>query len=676
MAQMPRSTRVCWSLDWVRVLPLRQVRSIIQSINRYIIEFPNSGYDPHTKDTLFTIGLQGIESGKKEEVVEAIKKTFEKASEDGFEQDRIDAIMHRTELALKNKGNNFGLNLIMALTPAANHSKTDFFQSMHVNQKVERFRKEMAMNPNYLQEKVKQYFVNNSHRLLMSMSPEEDYTNKQEEVLEAVRTRLVEKLTPGERDGLVIAGKELAEVQSLKEDLSCLPTLKVTDIVQSQSRYALQRTNRCSVPAQVSQQPTNEVAFFRAMLSTQDVPLDLLETLPLFTGILSSMGAGKFDFRQMDTLVDLTTGGLSSSVHVTELPGSCAALNEAVLISSYCLERNVDKMFELWTEIFNDLHLNDGNIDRLKTLLRMSATDSMNGLVYRGHAYAMGSSASSLQPGASIREDYGGMVALKRLQELAKLDDLTGVAGKLRSLADIVMTKNRMKVALNTTEQFGDRMLEATSNFAGSVRGDFSAFEPSDKTDFKAATLKQYFSTPFPVNYCSMSLPTVPYAHSDFAPLRILARLMSKQFLHTEIREKGGAYGGGATANSSGTFSFYSYRDPNTTKTLETFDASADWVQKTVFSQQDLDEAKLGVFQTVDEPTPPGSRGMREFLSDVDDDMFESQRRQLREVTIEDVKRVSDKYLSNGAAKRGVSVIGPEPKEGSLDESWVVQQLV
>lgn len=36
--------------------------------------------------------------------------------------------------------------------------------------------------------------------------------------------------------------------------------------------------------------------------------------------------------------------------------------------------------------------------------------------------------------------------------------------------------------------------------------------------------------------------------------------MMTAKFLHGEIREKGGAYGGGARMGGGGLFSFYSYR--------------------------------------------------------------------------------------------------------------------
>lgn len=53
---------------------------------------------------------------------------------------------------------------------------------------------------------------------------------------------------------------------------------------------------------------------------------------------------------------------------------------------------------------------------------------------------------------------------------------------------------------------------------------------------------------------------------------------MSQHYLHREIREKNGAYGGGASYSAlDGVFSFTSYRDPNPLKTVSTFQKSAEW---------------------------------------------------------------------------------------------------
>ena len=75
---------------------------------------------------------------------------------------------------------------------------------------------------------------------------------------------------------------------------------------------------------------------------------------------------------------------------------------------------------------------------------------------------------------------------------------------------------------------------------------------------------------PSQTNYVVRTLKTVPYTHAHAAPLLLLGQVLSLGFLHKEVREKGGAYGGGAAANAlGGTFSFSSYRDPRqVTRTL------------------------------------------------------------------------------------------------------------
>ena len=81
--------------------------------------------------------------------------------------------------------------------------------------------------------------------------------------------------------------------------------------------------------------------------------------------------------------------------------------------------------------------------------------------------------------------------------------------------------------------------------------------------------------------------------------LVVLGKVLSSKFLHREIREKGGAYGGGVMASSPGALKFFSYRDPNSDKTLDAFERSITWAADGGFTAQDIDEAKMGVFQKV-----------------------------------------------------------------------------
>ena len=64
-------------------------------------------------------------------------------------------------------------------------------------------------------------------------------------------------------------------------------------------------------------------------------------------------------------------------------------------------------------------------------------------------------------------------------------------------------------------------------------------------------------------------------------------------------REKGGAYGAGASQERGGVFSFMSYRDPNVVNTIQKFKEAVDWVRQGDFTQVDIDEAKLRIFASV-----------------------------------------------------------------------------
>lgn len=46
-------------------------------------------------------------------------------------------------------------------------------------------------------------------------------------------------------------------------------------------------------------------------------------------------------------------------------------------------------------------------------------------------------------------------------------------------------------------------------------------------------------------------------------------------------------------------FKFFFFRDPNVSKTLDSFNASLNWLVHTNHSEQDINEAKLSVFSDV-----------------------------------------------------------------------------
>ena len=235
-------------------------------------------------------------------------------------------------------------------------------------------------------------------------------------------------------------------------------------------------------------------------------------------------------------------------MHVQESLDSLDTVSQGVLLSSHCLDRNTEAMFSLWQHVFSSVHWQD--TARLATLLRMSATSATNGLAGSGHRYAMAAAASSLSPAAALSEQFSGMTHLNLLNKLSQ-DEVGGLVQKLRRIASLVLNKDGMRVALNTSQP--DQFSRATESFLAGLEGAGGSLGALEEGHFKAGSLSQHYITPFPINFTSMAVPTVPYTHPDHPALKVLSALLSSKFLHSEIREKGGAYGGGATAGSGWT---------------------------------------------------------------------------------------------------------------------------
>ncbi|KAL8565467.1 hypothetical protein ACOMHN_049444 [Nucella lapillus] len=651
---------------------------------------PITGFQSNTKESSYAVGLQGIKETDVEKVTQIIDQTLDEVIKDGFDPVRIEAILHRIELGQKHQTSNFGFHLAIGVSSHWNHDG-DPVEQVQVTKLVESFRKDLADNPQFLQHKVQQYFKDNPHRLALTMTPDADYLGKQEVEEKERLARKVAALSQHDKQQIVARSQELLQNQMSAEDLSCLPSLIVADIDPCIKPEVVETSSLAGVIVQHSKQPTNGVTYLSLVAGLPELPPHLLPLVPLFSSVITSIGAGGQDYRWMSQQQELYTGGMHTSTKVSSHHTNATSLQQGLVFSSHCLERNLGKMLELWTLIFtspdfsdhnrlttlirqsaSDLASNFSDHDRLTTLIRQSASDLASSVSQAGHSYAMAHAASALSPAAALNELFGGMTQVSLMKKIAEVSDLSEVVQQLQQIASLVLNKNNIRVSVNATPEAMSEALQHVESFIHSLPG-----QPQGTpifTEGKAlggSSSCTHFELPFSVNYVGQSVPTVPFTHPDRPVLTVLGALMSRKFLHREIREKGGAYGSGATSGD-GVFTFFSYRDPHSTQTLQVFEDSVQWALSGQFSNQELDEAKISVFQAIDKPVTPGSQGMKVFLDDVSDDMRQAYRDLLFAVTKDSIVRVANTYLGDKSRPRGTCCLGPANPAFQEDSKWSV----
>jgi len=623
---------------------------------------PGTGFDAHYKDTNFTISLQNVDKNDIENILKVIEATIDKSIADGFAQERIDAVLHSYELALKHRSANFGVNLIMSLTPFWNHAKNPI-DYLEVSSALEWFKQRLSEDKTFLQDLIKKHLRENPHKLVQTMSPTEDFEAKEQKMFDNLQTSVTD-LSEEEKTVCYQKSIELQKMQFEKEDVTCLPSLQVSDIKSEYVPVVMDKSVMGGVPVLSILQPTNDVSYFRAKIDTSQLSEDLKVYLPVFSMVLTQLGAGHLDYAALDTEIELRTGGLSAACNVAISPNGVSSHTESMVLGSHCLDRNIDHMFDLWRLIFTELHLD--NKERITQLIKEAAAEAINGVAQAGHRYAMTSAASGLTAAAARNEQYSGMSQVQLLSKLST-SDVGDLVTKLQTIAATLLNKNRMECALHSTNNL---ILDKTESFLSKLPGEFSEQSwLTSPNDFQAKNRRQHYVSPFPINFTSQSISTVNYTHADYPALRVTAALMGTKFLHPEIREKGGAYGGGASA-SDGVFTFYSYRDPKNLETFTVYSKAVDWAMEDNFDQADINEAILRIFQSVDAPVTPSSRGTREFLSGVSDQAFAEHRIALKNVGVQDVKRVVEKYLMDPPLHGMTMIGGLHP--GLEDLGWEV----
>ncbi|TID27358.1 putative methionine--tRNA ligase [Venturia nashicola] len=643
---------------------------------------PNTGFSPNGMGATFSVGLTGVEKDAVPRVKEAIMETLKETRTNGFEAIKIEGILHQLEISLKRKSANFGMG-IMSRVEGDWHNGIDPFDALAWQKTVDGFKAKYAQE-GYLEGLLEKYMLH-GNTLTFTMEPSSTYgTDLAEEEASRLASKIadVTRQFPSEQEAAEhLAKRELelldAQESARNQDLSCLPTVHVDDIPRAKPEKELRHSQVSKVRVQWREAATNGLTYFRAVHSLPDNLSDeLRELIPLFSEALMRLGTKKMSMEKLEEQIKLKTGGVSIGYHSSTSPTSLDGYEEGLVLSGYALDHNVPAMYDLFRTLILDTDFDSPEAEkRIRELISSSASSAMDSVAESGHAYARKHAMSNLTPEGRLREQISGLAQVKLTTRLATYTEpgsLAGIISNLKTLQSIAISNDSsLRTAIicdPDSSSFNERKL---ANFLSGLPSRVPSVKGDNNTalSMKWKNAKSFFPLPYQVYYSGVALRTVPYTSPQGAPLQVLAQLLTHKHLHHEIREKGGAYGGGAFAQGlGGAFGFYSYRDPNPQNTLKIINGAGKWARDRTWTDRDIEEAKLSVFQSMDAPESVSQEGMTQFLSGIDHTMQQTRREQLLDVSIADVKEAAEKWLVNTEG-RSVTVLG-ERQDWVTEPEW------
>lgn len=401
-----------------------------------------TGYDTQAKDTIFTIGLQEVGKGDFEKVITLFDNTFDEVIKSGFDPKHIESVLHQYELTIKHEVSNFGLNLLFGIISLWNHNG-NVLSTLQVNALIDRLRKEINEDKEYLQKAVKKYFKDNKHRLILTMSADQNYEKTLQEAEENVIKEKTKSLTADERKAIFEKCQQLERERNLPQNTDLLPTLRIEDISSEVEKVPTEKIKIGKTATQINSVNSNGVTYFNSVINTSVLSPEQQMLLPLFCFVITKLGTKTYDYRQFDNLVNTKTAGLNLNVHIGNSLYQLHSYEAGLLVSSYCLDKNLESMFDLWTEIFNIAELKD--VSRFETLTNLYMTDLTQGLADSGHLYAMQAAAGLVSGSAQQKELLRGLQHISYMKRLIHTSNYPAILKEIVEIGRTIFDKNRIR---------------------------------------------------------------------------------------------------------------------------------------------------------------------------------------------------------------------------------------
>lgn len=609
---------------------------------------PLCGVDDSGLQMLFVCGLEGCEEKDQEAVQSMILETLAAAAQNPPSQQQLQSLLDQLELQqreITGDGFPYGLQIMMSCIGTAMH-RGEVSQALDLDPILDELREQIKV-PGFVSQLIHRLLIDNAHRATVSLNPDPNLASEQLAQETQKLASIKATLTESDIEDISKTARALEQRQAAVDDPDILPQVGLEDVPDSAPPPPLTETDFKFGKGSYYPQGTNGIIYHQLVAELPQLNEADSEKLELFNRLATQVGVGNRDYLATQNWQSEVSGGINSYSSYRSKLGDEQTVSGYQVYSAKGLSRRSEDIIRLLLDTRFDVHFSESK--RIAELISQSAAAAQRSITGRGHGLAMSCAAQGMSPIARLGHTSGGLAGIKALQTL---NDSFEDPQKLNQFCDEL---SQLQQLLKATPY--EILSIGESKDQQGVLEQLMAIEPADQnTDTGTHWSKireqsrQIWICNSQVNFCASAYPSVPSGHEDTAALTVLAGVLRNGFLHTAIREQGGAYGGGASQDSAtGCFKFYSYRDPRMTETLADFEASIAWVLDNPPTSDKVQEAVLGVVGSIDKPASPAGRAKQhhhDLRFGRTPEILNTFRDRVLAVTANELVRVAETYLT------------------------------
>ena len=578
------------------------------------------------------VSLRGARPGAAEKLRAIVEAEARRLAEGGLDRELVRAALSHAEFVMRERNFGYPDGVVLAMSamagwlyadddPAAYLRFEDVFASLR--EKVEE---------GYFEALLRELFLDNDHRACAEVVPTES-DEAAEEAEAAGEREAAAALTEDEAASIreaVRALREAQEAPDAPEALAKLPQLSRADIGEAPAE-AMWEVGECGPWRLIRHYlPCRGIAYAYRYFAMDGLAFDELPYATVLACVLGKLDTSRHTAAELDTLVQAHLGNLGFAVEVHEDAEDRERLRPMFVMGSSALDEEVPWAARLAEEVLRETDFSD--TERIRDILGQRRIAMEQAFASAGHSAAMARVASYYLPAGVVREALSGVGFYRFLKELlASFDERAcELSAKLAELSRRLFTDGGCTLSFGGDGAALAAFREASSPFGG-MAGAPVLTVPAPEDGHEA------FVVASDVTYTACGWDRRLLGEPYGGAWLLASRILSYDFLWTEVRVKGGAYGAGFQTTRSGSSRFYSYRDPRIDETVERFRTSGDWLAG-VFNptESEMDGYVVSTVASLDAPAKA-----RELLRRQDGLYFSG-------ATLEDRARVREEVRAAG----------------------------
>ena len=622
-------------------------------------------YDNGIRQPYFSIVAKNANKEQLSEFVSVIEENMKKLAAEGLDKKALKAGLNYYEFRFREadfgsypKGLMYGLQMFDSWLYDDNAP----FVHVEADETYKSLKK--AIDTDYYEKLIEEYLLNNQHKTRVVVEPEKGLTGKKDRELAEKLAKKKAEFTKEQLKEIVEQTKALKvyqETPDAKEDLEKIPLLTREDIKKEAEKYVNEEKKVGKTVLLYHDIFTNGIGYLRFIFDLRQVPEQLFPYVGILKSVLGLVDTDNYTYGELFNEINIQTGGISPVANTYTDSRTLQDYTATLEIKVKVLYENLEKAFRLAEEIV--MHSRFEDTKRLHELIAELRSQTQAGMMSAGHSLAVVRALSYISKSAAVNDQIVGLPYYRMLEGLD--DDFDKrkeeLIENLNKLATFIFRPENLMVDYTAQKEGLEGIETLISSFRDNLhQTPVTSQEYQPETKKKNEGLMSSSQVQYVCRAGNFSTKGLAYTGA----LKALKVMMGYDYLWTQVRVKGGAYGCMCSFGKYGESYFVSYRDPNLEQTIDVYEKAADHIRHFDADERTMTQYIIGAVSELDMPLTPAAKGANSlfaYMTHYTYEQVQKERDELLAVNPETIRGLAE-YISAFMEDDCLCVVGNEEK--------------